>query len=37
MFQQLIEERVRGRPGEGQSALIEDETKPLSRPRATTD
>jgi len=37
MFQQLIEERVRGQAGEGQSALIEGETKPLSRSRATTN
>ncbi len=36
MFQQLIEERGRGRAGEGQSALSEDETQPPSRSRAAT-
>ncbi len=34
MFQQLIEERVRGRAVEGKSALIE-ETKPLGRSQTT--
>jgi NADH dehydrogenase len=37
MFRQLIEERERGRAGEGQSALIEGETKPIIRSRTTTD
>src|SRR5260370_107732 len=36
IFQQLIEERGRGRTGEGQPAPIEDETQPLTRSHAPT-